>query len=340
MSLTTRGYALRLLFIQNMHLISIIIPVYKAEKYIRKCLDSILAQTYTNWEAILVDDGSPDNCGAICDEYAQKDERFKVIHQENRGVVNARNKALSVAKGDFLGFVDSDDYIEPTMYEEMLALAIKDSADIVWCDVCAIFKDSTITENFHISQDNEKNIKDLLAEKFSAYLCNKFIRKTFWDKCNIKTDEASVIYEDTYITFQLLINNPVNSVINRPFYNYIRTNEEAATSDKRSSIVLKAEQNIIHIYEDLLANNLLETYYNEFSHLALELKIELLKYDVDKAINTLPRCHKYLKNFKFSFWVSLFYWFAFNSGFLGKQIFKVYFNLKKISHTFSRENRF
>ena len=98
-------------------LISIIVPVYNTEKFIHKCLDSIAAQTYTNWEAILIDDGSPDSCGIICDEYAVKDKRFKVIHQENKGVVTARNNAIAKATGEYLAFVDSDDFIEPTMLE-------------------------------------------------------------------------------------------------------------------------------------------------------------------------------------------------------------------------------
>jgi glycosyltransferase involved in cell wall biosynthesis len=113
--------------------ISIIVPVYKVEKYLRRCLDSIVAQTFTNWECILVDDGSPDNSGKICDEYAEKDTRFRVIHQENQGVSAARNKGLDEAKGEWIGFVDSDDWIEPNMYEYLYSNAIKTKADVVIC---------------------------------------------------------------------------------------------------------------------------------------------------------------------------------------------------------------
>ncbi|KAF3371822.1 glycosyl transferase family 2, partial [Enterococcus faecium] len=90
--------------------ISIIVPVYKVEKYLRKCVDSILAQTFTDFEVILVDDGSPDNSGKICDEYAEKDNRVRVIHKENGGLSSARNAGIDVARGKYLGFVDSDDY--------------------------------------------------------------------------------------------------------------------------------------------------------------------------------------------------------------------------------------
>ena len=101
-------------------MISIIVPVYKVEKYLKRCIDSILSQTYTDFELILVDDGSPDNCGAICDEYAQKDGRIIVIHKENGGLSSARNAGLDVAIGDYIGFVDSDDMIGSHYYEALL----------------------------------------------------------------------------------------------------------------------------------------------------------------------------------------------------------------------------
>lgn len=101
-------------------ILSIIVPVYNVEVYLRKCVDSILAQTFTDFELILVDDGSPDGCPAICDEYAEKDQRVRVIHKENGGISSARNAGLDVAQGDYIGFVDSDDYILPDMYRILI----------------------------------------------------------------------------------------------------------------------------------------------------------------------------------------------------------------------------
>lgn len=115
--------------------LSIIVPVYKVEKYLPKCIDSILAQTFTDFELILVDDGSPDRCGEICDEYAGKDSRIRVIHQKNQGVSVARNAGLDIAKGKYIGFVDSDDWIEPKMYETMISTAEKEQSDIVICGI-------------------------------------------------------------------------------------------------------------------------------------------------------------------------------------------------------------
>lgn len=114
-------------------LISVIVPVYKVEPYLRQCLDSLLSQTYENLEIILVDDGSPDNCGVICDEYATKERRIRVIHQENGGVSAARNAGLEAASGAYLGFVDSDDWIEPDMYEHLLLGLLQAQVDISIC---------------------------------------------------------------------------------------------------------------------------------------------------------------------------------------------------------------
>ena len=102
-------------------LISVIVPVYKVEQFIHRCVDSILNQTYTNLEIILVDDGSPDRCGEICDEYAEKDSRIRVIHQKNGGPSAARNAGLDICTGEYIAFVDSDDYIEPDMLQQLLS---------------------------------------------------------------------------------------------------------------------------------------------------------------------------------------------------------------------------
>ena len=114
--------------------ISIVIPVYKVEDYLPACLDSVLAQTFQDWEAICVNDGSPDNCGAILAEYAKKDNRIKVINQENQGVSVARNKAMENVTGEYICFLDSDDEFAPTFLEKMHQAIVETDADVVWCD--------------------------------------------------------------------------------------------------------------------------------------------------------------------------------------------------------------
>ena len=109
----------------NQPLLSVIIPVYKVEKYLRQCVDSVINQTYKNLEIILVDDGSPDNCGKICDEYAEKDKRVKVIHQLNKGLSGARNTGTEQASGEYIAFVDSDDWLDVHMYEDLFGVLNK-----------------------------------------------------------------------------------------------------------------------------------------------------------------------------------------------------------------------
>ncbi|MBQ8828028.1 MAG: glycosyltransferase [Clostridia bacterium] len=119
----------------NSPLISILVPVYNVEKYLRQCIDSIIAQIYKNIEIILVDDGSTDSSGTICDEYSKKDSRIKVIHQKNQGLAAVRNVGISAARGEYIGFVDSDDFIAPDMYSDMLDLIQKYEADLAVCSI-------------------------------------------------------------------------------------------------------------------------------------------------------------------------------------------------------------
>lgn len=143
----------------NDPLISVIVPVYKVEKYINKCISSIINQTYQNIEIILVDDGSPDQCGRICDEWAEKDDRIRVIHQENKGLSAARNKGIEAAGGEYLAFVDSDDYIEVEMLEQLYYEAQKASALLAICNYIYEFENDLKSrehcsdQSYQISED-------------------------------------------------------------------------------------------------------------------------------------------------------------------------------------------
>lgn len=122
-------------------LVSVIVPIYKVENYLRECIDSIIYQTYTNLEIILVDDGSPDNCPAICDEYAENDNRIKVVHKENGGLSSSRNAGLEIATGEYIAFVDSDDYIDKTFIEKLYNGITENDYDLCFCKVKLLFDD-------------------------------------------------------------------------------------------------------------------------------------------------------------------------------------------------------
>ena len=164
-------------------LVSVIVPVYKTEKYLNHCINSIVGQTYNNLEIILVDDGSPDRCPAICDLWKEKDERIKVFHQVNAGGGQARNLALDKSKGKFVIFVDSDDYIAPFMIE-FLYKQFQDDVDIVECGYCITHNDNAEFdeesegyrwESFGAEEAVLENIKDRI---FRQIIWNKMYRKS------------------------------------------------------------------------------------------------------------------------------------------------------------------
>ena len=181
--------------------ISVIVPVYKVEKYLRECVDSILAQTYTDFELILVDDGSPDSCGAICDEYAAKDSRIRVIHQENLGQAGARNTALDVAEGEYITFVDSDDIVS-NVYLEVLLGVMHEDVDITVCkflhfedgtEPCPILQQMTCPQSF----DAQSVAVAIFNGQISAGPCGKLYRAKIIDKRRFPVGR---IHEDVVFT--------------------------------------------------------------------------------------------------------------------------------------------
>lgn len=161
-------------------LISVIVPVYKVERYLRQCLDSLASQTYPNFEVLLMDDGSPDHCPQICDEYVAKDPHFRVVHQANAGSVVARLNAISVSQGELLAFVDGDDWVEPDYLAYLYELRANYQADI---SVCAPFGMGSLYMFYKkpFAVEIAKALQIMSTDKFYAgYMWNKLYPKTFW----------------------------------------------------------------------------------------------------------------------------------------------------------------
>ena len=199
--------------------ISVIVPVYNVERYLSKCLDSILNQTFTEFECILVDDCSLDNCPAICDEYALKDQRIKVIHnQKNQGSSLSRQIGLAKAAGDYILFVDSDDWIEPDMLEVMYAKAIEGDFDTVFCDC---YEESTgivcTNRPTNNSIDKITLIKQLFSEEIRPSLPFQLIKRDLFSK--VLFPQASCA-EDWFITTQIIHYAERISYIPVTFYHY------------------------------------------------------------------------------------------------------------------------
>lgn len=165
--------------------ISIIVPVYNVEKYLRKCVESILNQTFKDFELILVDDGSPDNSGAICDQYAKGDARVRVIHKENGGLSSARNAGIEIAKGKYLGFVDSDDYIAEDMYEILYDNVIKENAELSICGIYHVYEGKEPkqkSENYMVLNRDEAMVLIFHGNQISDHAVNKLYKKSIFSE--------------------------------------------------------------------------------------------------------------------------------------------------------------
>lgn len=208
----------------NNPLISILLPVYNTSAYLPQCLDSVLAQTYTNLQVVLVDDGSKDNSLEICQDYAAKDSRVEVYHQENQGVATARNVLLSKIKGDYFLFVDSDDWIEPLMVEYLLSCAMAYKAEMVVCEM--VKNDDTPPQDYtQETLDQDSTIKKFLLHKeLSGSLCNKLVTTSLLH--GIRFDNRISYGEDALFCWHVLQRVHTVLLTDRRLYHY-RMNENS-----------------------------------------------------------------------------------------------------------------
>ena len=201
--------------------ISIIVPIYKVEKTLRKALDSILSQTFTNYELILVNDGSPDNCPAICDEYAAKDIRIKLINKENGGLSSARNAGLAVAQGEYTIFVDPDDYIDAEGLDELYATAIKENADITICD---LYQEDEYSRKYLQQKPTSFQSSQVLKDLFyhiGGFTVNKLIRCSLYTELGISYPNNIYGCEDQYVMAQFLKHDLKIAYCPVAFYHYM-----------------------------------------------------------------------------------------------------------------------
>ena len=202
-----------------MSTVSIIVPVYKVEDYIRECLDSILAQTYPYFELILVDDGSPDNCGRICDDYAKGDNRIKVVHKVNGGISSARNAGLEVAKGEWIMHVDGDDWIEPDMIESLIEAAQITGADMVIGDFVKYGPSAGYNKLPTWSSDKKKSMTNYIAYVMTT-IWGSIAKRSLYADHSLKSPDGISYCEDFHLIVRLchFANKIVN--VHRPFYHY------------------------------------------------------------------------------------------------------------------------
>ena len=229
--------------------LSIIVPVYQVEAYIDECITSILDQTFRDFELILVDDGSLDRCPAICDVYAQKDSRIRVIHQKNQGLSAARNTGLQAARGDYIGFVDSDDFIEASMYEKLLDNLEREKADISVCGRYKVWGDKKI-------QEQKSNVYKVMDSAQALALMNTNVLGYFdvaaWDKIykrscfkGIEFPEGKLC-EDWFVMYKLFFNAHRIVYDSIPLYNYRQRTGSITHGKKVNTMSLAASLEVLN----------------------------------------------------------------------------------------------
>lgn len=233
--------------------ISIIVPVYNVEKYLEKCVDSIINQTHLNIEIILINDGSIDSCGKLCDNYKRQDNRIIVIHQNNQGLSEARNKGIEMSTGDYLGFVDSDDWIEKDMFELLYTNLIQFDADISMCGYSRMNEDNSIISKY-LYDDNKRieilSGKNIMKHYLFDYTQKDKICNVVWNKLykrhifkDIRFPENK-IYEDVFTTY-LLLDKAKKMVISPELkYNYLIRNNSIMNQPVSINIFNIIEGNI------------------------------------------------------------------------------------------------
>jgi glycosyltransferase involved in cell wall biosynthesis len=295
--------------------LSLIIPIFKVEKYLKRCVDSVINQTYTNLEIILVDDGSPDKCGIICDEYACSDSRIRVIHKPNGGLSDARNAGLDIATGEYIGFIDSDDFIHPGMFKDLYKRLLEYDADIAQCSFRRVTGDEIVEST---EADNVKVISNLEAlDYIYTPFCvdyivawNKLYKKELFEGLRFP---MSKIHEDEFTTYKLFYRSKRIVICDKKYYYYfqspnsiIRSNFSVKKLDYAEAmeerIAFFKERDMEHYYNLALKKYalwLLNFYYRNYrsiNHSPVVKRLISEKYKViESQIRVIPGYSNRLK---------------------------------------------
>lgn len=232
-------------------LISVVVPIYNVENYLKRCIDSIVNQTYENLEIILVDDGSTDGSSAICDAYAKKENRIKVVHQKNAGLSAARNNGFKMAKGEYIGFIDADDYVEPAMYEELLHQMLLHGADMAIGNVCRVDENGYLLEDTSAVTDAVYTKEEMLrkiTEENGVYFVtawNKLYKREIFDKVSFPEGK---IHEDEFVIHEILDCCKKIVTTKKIYYYYV----QRANSIMSEEVTLKRFDGMEALYQRFL----------------------------------------------------------------------------------------
>jgi glycosyltransferase involved in cell wall biosynthesis len=286
--------------------ISIIVPIYKTEKYLHCCIDSILAQAFTDIECILIDDGSPDKCPAICDEYAKKDGRVVVIHQENRGVSAARNAGLEAARGEWIGFVDSDDWIEPDMYKSLLDACIVNNSDIAVCNMYIEKMEKTFRRK-RTEADSRQCIESCISSRSGPLFMLTLGKNSLVTQ--FRFDENISYSEDQLFCVQCLTTARNIVVLDEYYYHYNLANPSSAMTTITIMGIDEQYKVVLLIERYLIESNLYAQYKDSIGYAKLCHKYRLVAFSFRILKEQDIETNKYWKDlplfrkFKFLFFM-------------------------------------
>lgn len=271
-------------------LISVIVPIYNVEPYLERCIESIRNQTYNNLEIILVDDGSKDGCGIICDHYEKLDSRIKVIHKVNGGLSDARNAGIEIATGDYFAFIDSDDFIHHTMYEKLMGKMLETNADIAICNLKYTYEgtESEIDVNESTQQSDTIVFDRMQAQLIyfdkqynviSTVAWNKLYKKSVFDQIRYPKGK---IHEDEFTTFKLLYHSQKIVYLTEQLYFYFQ---------KKDSIMAQFNENRFHLFEayrhrmEFYSDNNEFELFKKMLMLYIRMSAQFMKWSKDKQSN-------------------------------------------------------
>ncbi|MCR8925007.1 glycosyltransferase [Priestia megaterium] len=274
--------------------VSVIVPIYKVENYLHRCIDSIINQTYTNLEIILVDDGSPDNCGKIADEYEEVDSRIKVIHKKNGGLSDARNYGMKHATGEFTIFVDSDDWLEKKMIENMVNSSSEYKADVVQSAFYYAYEDKLLFDNRYYSINNAPIILDnqtlmhelVINEKVKNFAWGKLYKTRIIKDIPFK---KGVLFEDVFWTHKVMCKVNTFLLLHQPLYNYYQRDDSiVSTYTPRNLDIIKGLKE---------RHDFIEEFYEELTNESYKsiLKMSLIHYNLLLANRKIDRDGLYRK---------------------------------------------
>ena len=281
------------------NLVSIIIPVFNVQSYLECCLDSVCAQEYRNLDVLLIDDGSTDSSGELCDLYAKRDSRFRVVHQKNAGAANAKNTGLDLAQGDYVTFLDSDDWCEPNWIQHLLNSAIRENADIVECNFLKEYVNGSESENVYNSLYNgEWETEEYLRMYPAAWSCaifwNKLFRKSCLNNVRFHTDRRCV--DDEFFTYRAITG--ANKVV--------RIDEQLYHYRQRQSSVTQTQNTLYQRTIDDI--DILKDRYCWMKEHYPSIAMDYLRHDVNSLLyfaENFPFNDIACKHFKVSAWFYL-----------------------------------